>query len=481
MRPIKFRKEFIPVFLISLLFFVAYLILSLVKYAHYQTGYDLSIDSQIVWEFSRFSIPISSVHAYAFTPVFWDHIEFIYALIAPFYWIFADARTLLILQVTFFILSGVPIFLLCKKYKINNVLSYSILISYFTFYGVQNALYSDVHSLVFGVSLLAYFIYFLDVQKKLPAFIFFILAMTSKEDMGLLTFLIAFVYFAKNRQRINIHIMFISAIYVGFIFSVYYPHTPLGYMYANKNGLLSNLNLLNFFNTVSKREVIFYSLLQYGFIPLLNPLSLIPFVGDLAHYFVVGNDSAVAAQTIFLHYRVTDALLLTWPLILAIGKFKKLNSKYLAVYILLFSFLVTYLLHSPLTYLSKQWFWTEPTGVKNINKILTYLPGDAYVAAQTNIASHISNRKLIVTVWGDSHSFVKNSPCGEPSCQWLKWAGNPKYLIVDTVPEWNIINLLANRPDFIAGLQNMEKMGVIKKYKQVGTSIIYKIEKKPSA
>jgi hypothetical protein len=151
------------------------------------------------------------------------------------------------------------------------------------------------------------------------------------------------------------------------------------------------------------------------------------------------------------------------------------------MYILIFSFLVTYLLHSPLTYLSKKWFWTEPPGVKNINQILGYLPKDAYVATQTNIASHISNRKLIVTIWGDSHNFVKASPCGQPQCKWFKWAGNPKYLIVDTSPEWNVLNLLSNRPDFIEALKNMGKSGVIKKYKQLGTSVIYKIEKKPGA
>jgi uncharacterized membrane protein len=468
-------------FFICFIFFIAYLALSLVKYFHFQTGYDLSIDNQVVWEFSRFSIPISSVHAYAFTPVFWDHIELIYAIIAPFYWILGDARMLLTLQVIFFTLSGIPIFLLCRRYKINNLLSYAILISYFTFYGVQNALYSDAHSLVFGVSLLAYFIYFLDIKKTIPTIVFFILAMISKEDMGLLTFLIAFVYFVRNRQKVTIFVMLISAIYVGFLFLVYYPHmVPIGYMYANKNGLLSNLNLLNFINTVSKREVIFYSLLQYGFLPLLNPLSLIPFVGDLGHYFVLGNDTVVSAQSIFLHYRVTDALLLTWPLILVIAKFKRLNTKYFALYILLFSFLVTYLLHSPLTYLSKKWFWTEPSGVKNINKIISYLPGDAYVATQTNIASHISSRKLIVTVWGDTKNFTKDSPCGKLQCPWLKWAGNPQYLVVDISSEWNILQLLANRPDFIAGLSNVEKTGIIKKYKQIGNAIIYTVEKEPS-
>jgi hypothetical protein len=82
-------------------------------------------------------------------------------------------------------------------------------------------------------------------------------------------------------------------------------------------------------------------------------------------------------------------------------------------------------------------------------------------------------------MWGDVKTFKSNSPCGQPQCAWFKWAGTPKYLLVDTSPEWNIINLLANRPDFIAGLNNMEKAGTIKKYKQIGSATIYMVERKP--
>ena len=188
------RTDYLAV-LICLLFLGAYLTLALIKHANFWTGYDLSVDNQIVWEYSRFLAPISTVHAYAFTPVFYDHVEFVYALIAPFYWILPDARMLIILQTIAVILSGIPIYLLAKKYKINNFLSLAFLVSYYMFFGVQNALWSDVHSLTFGVAFLTFFIYFLDTQKKWPALLFFVLALTSKEDMGLLTFFISLFYF----------------------------------------------------------------------------------------------------------------------------------------------------------------------------------------------------------------------------------------------------------------------------------------------
>ena len=211
---------------------------------------------------------------------------------------------------------------------------------------------------------------------------------------------------------------------------------------------------------------------------MLNPLLLLPYLGDLGHYFILGG-RATSTQSIFLHYRVSSALLLVWPTILIIGKFKKLNNKYLALYILFFAALTTYMLHAPLTYLTKRWFWTEPSGVENIKKAISQLPKDAYIVTQANILPHTSTRKFIVTMWGDGRTFREKSPCGKETCEWFKWAGEPKYMIIDTSPEWNILHLLANREDFIKGLENMEKYGVIKKYKEFGSSTIYTVHKRP--
>ncbi len=473
------RENFLAL-AICIAFFFAYLTLGIVKHAHFWTGYDLSLVNQVAWEYSRFIPPVMTGHAYPFMPAFYDHIEFIYLIIAPFYWILPDARTLIILQSLAFSVSGFFVFLLAKKHKLNIFISFSLLFSYFTFYGVQFALWSDVHSLVFGVSFLPIFVYFLDVGRIKLAFLFFLLALTSKEDMGFIVFFISFVYLILTKKKINLLIMSISAIYVFVLFFIYYPNFTWGYTYVGESGLLTGIDLREFFNTPEKRDVFFYSFISNGFISFLNPFYLIPFLADLGHYFVLGNERVTSAQGLFGHYRITSSILLVWPTILIIGKYKKLNTKYLAIYIFFFTAIATYMLHAPLTYLSKQWFWTEPSGVANINQAIEALPKDAYVVTQVNISPHISNRKLIVTMWGDGKDFSKNSPCGLPTCKWFKWAGDPKYMIVDTSPEWNIINLLANREDFIEGLEYMEKDGTIKKYKEFGSAKIYTVEKRPN-
>jgi len=180
-----------------------------------------------------------------------------------------------------------------------------------------------------------------------------------------------------------------------------------------------------------------------------------------------------------MHYRVSLAPLLILPTIIALSKFKKLNNKYVALYFLLAAIFFQYHLHLPLSYLTKQWFWTAPVSVTNINAATADLPANASVVSQNNITPHISQRDLVFTLYPSTKDFSKNSPCGQKTCDWFRWAGNPEYLLVDTSANWDERSFLVNRERYIKGLQNLEKNGNIKKYTQHKDAYLYKIIKKP--
>lgn len=472
------NKGNIFIFLTIVGFFVAYLILSIVKHNHYLSGFDLAVVSQYTWLYSGFKAAISTTNNYPFTPSFYDHLEFIYIFLSPFYWLFSDARTLIILQALFISLSALPLVFLMKKYKINTYVLWAILISYLSFYGIQNAIWDDVHSLVFATTFLAFFIYFLDKGSRWATVLFFFLAILTKEDIAILTFLISLSHFIFTRKKFNLLLMFLSFAYFYAAFFLWFANLPIKEN-VGQNGSLSGLNLYGFIDNNDKRSVIAYSLGWFGFLPLLSPTFLLPALGDLAHYFLLGEIMA-KAQTIFMHYRVTLSILLVYPAIMTVAKYKFLNRKYFAFYILFFALLLTYFSHSPLTYLTKQWFWSKPSGVENINQLLKYLPKDATVVSQNNITPHISERSSVFTFWPEIKTFPKNSPCRKLTCNWFRWAGNPEYLIIDTSPQWNILNLLTTRENYLDGLNNLRKVGVIKIYKQVGSATLYKIARKPS-
>lgn len=519
--------------LITLLFLIAYSTLGLVKHNHFLSGYDLAIVDQIMWKYGYFHNPLTTIQAYPFTYLMTDHIEFIYIFLSPLYWIWNDVHALIFFQAFFFCLSGLPIYALARKKVLNEVLSLTLLFSYLFFYGVQNALWNDVHSNVFGAGFLAWLIYFLETKNYVATFVSFFFAITSKEDMAFLTLGIgatwllqntvsflrkqAMVPLGKSRKqtillvfqkivvnnKTSLALIFFSLLYLFLVFVVYFPHfTPEGYRFAgNENMASATLHLNYFANTPSKREIILVSLGWFGFLPSLAPIFLIPPFMDLYHFFVIGN-LVESAQEIFLHYRVTLAPLLIWSTILGITTLLSFlrkqgsrnkesrttryltpnNVQYvLAVYLLLCAVVIQYVLHLPLSYLAKSWFWGNSPSIATVNQTLQLVPKNASIVSQNNIAPHIAHRDNIFTLWPDVRTYktASQSPCGKTTCRWFHWVGNPRYMIVDIGPDWDIRHFLANRQDYLEALQNFEHMKKIHVYKREGTTTLYIILQKP--
>lgn len=475
----KYLFENYQILLLGLLFFILYSTLSVIRHEHFMSAYDLSVVDQIMWKYSRFIKPITTVHVFSGTLIFTDHIEFIYAVLSPLYWIWNDAKALIIAQSFFIAFSAIPIYLFAIKRNLSKFLALSISLTFLLFYGIQTAIWNDVHSIVFGAAFLPWFIYFLEIKNNRFALISFFLTIICKEDVAFLIFFISLTYFIIQKRKIEVLFMMISAAYLFSIFFIYYPHFTYGYRFQSSDGFFGNLSLGNYFNTIDKKQTIIYSMSAFGFLPILAPLYLIPAFADISHYFILGS-SVTTAQGIFLHYRVTLASLMSIPTIITISKYKKLNKWYTGIYLIFFALAITYQLHLPLTYLTKSWFWKTPPSINSINQAIQILPKDASVVSEVNITPHIDHRKNIYTLFADTKEFKQNSPCGNPSCPWLHWSGSPQYLIADTSEDWDIRQLFQNNPDFNSALSSMEKFGVIKKYKQVGSTKIYLVLKNPN-
>lgn len=468
------KKNFIPIS-IALVFAIAYLTLSLVKHYSYLSGYDLSIIDQAIWKYSRFLNPISTTHVYYDDPIYFDHLELVLILLSPIYWIFNNVMAIIVLQVVSVIASGLAVFLLAKKYGLKNIVANTLFITYLAFFGLQFAIWSDVHTLVFAVGFLSWFLYFLECKKTKLTYLFLILSIICKEDIALLTLLISITYFLKNRTITSIISGTISLLYLVFVFFIYFPNVvPGGYHFANPNGLLSDINPYYLIDSVDKQKTFLYSLGWFGFLPLLSFVYLIPFLGDLGHYFVLGH-IAIRTEGIFLHYRSTVGLLLVWPTIITISKFKILNNWKTALYLLICAAILQYYLHLPLSYLSKKYFWAIPPEVFNINQMIKLVPGDASLVTQINIGAHLAHRKELYTLFPSLRDFKTNSPCGTSTCRWFRVGGNPKYLLIDSGSIWNSLHYLGSRDDFMNGITNMERNKNITLIKQIGTTKLYKI------
>lgn len=465
---IQFLESVWPTVVITVFFFVVYIILSIVRHNHYGSfGADLGFIDHLMWL-------MSTLQFSQFLPVFSGHFEPIYFLMMPFYWLWSDPRMLLILQAAVIASAGIPLFLLAREKKINLAICYVLLFSLLTFYGVQNAIWFDFHTTPFGAAFFIWFLYFLELKNIKFSLAFFILTIISKENFAPYVFLLTGIHFVMTRNRHALYYCILAFVYSFILFFIYFPAVrETGYVYSNSTGLVSG-SPLQLIDTTKKQTTLFYTFASVGFLPFLTPLYIFPIIGNLATYFVLGREYE-AAHEIFMHYRIDLTPLLFFATIMTITKFKFLNTKYIAAYLLICALSVQYALHLPLSYLSKSWFWTRPSGVNAINKLKEELPENVSLAAQNNIYPHVSQRDEISLLWPDTRFFKDNSPCDKSLCPWFRWEGSPEYMIVDLSPEWDIRHLLHQNSEYKQAVESMEKYGVIKKYKQEQTAIIYKV------
>lgn len=478
---IRYFKILIPALCISIIFCIIYCILSFVRHDNFQSfGFDLGINDQIIWKYSRFLPPLTTIDHVTGIPKLFVHAEFFYILLSPLFWIWNDVRILLLAQSAIFCFSAIPLYLIAKKYNISLWVRYAVLFAYLTFFGVQHALWFDFHSSVFGAAFTAWFLYFLITGNSVWTFISFLLAILSKENVAGTLFLISGIYYFSTKRKLALYCLLGSVLYLLFIFGVYFPFiVPTGYRFDNPNGLFSNLNPLLLVDTEEKRNVYLYSLLTFGFVPVFFPVFLIPAFGNLASYFILGQ-SVTTAQGLYLQYRIELAPLVAWATLETLYRKPFLNRKITVISIFIGVALSQYLLHLPLSYLTKSWFWHRPDSIASINTVITKIPEDASVVTQNNIVPHISHREEIYMLWPTKQDFSNNSPCGKKTCDWFRWDGNPQYLFVDLSEEWNILHLSANREDFVRGIENLEKAGNIKLEYSVGSSRLYRIIHHPS-
>ena len=108
---------------------LVYAILSIAKFNRYSfTPGDLCIFNQGIWQYSQFKWPIITFHLDK--PFLADHFHPILIFLAPFYWIYANERTLLFLQ-PFIILSAmVPLFLIARHLTKSVALSLALIFCY---------------------------------------------------------------------------------------------------------------------------------------------------------------------------------------------------------------------------------------------------------------------------------------------------------------------------------------------------------------
>ncbi|MBI3385549.1 DUF2079 domain-containing protein [Candidatus Gottesmanbacteria bacterium] len=456
---------------------ILYSTLSIVRHARFESGgFDLGLYDQAVWQYSKFLPTYNTIKE---RTILGDHLTLTLPLLAPLYWIWDDVRILLIFQAFWISASSFAIYLLAKRRKFSSFTALAISFLYSLFYGVQSAIFFDFHPAVLGAGFLAWFVYFFESKKNLPAIVMLILALFTQENMGLALASIGLIYLFGKEYRaqarwligIGMAVSFAQVKIISIISPVGYEHWPPDFSW-NPTEIVKR-----YFDDSDKLRVWLYSFSWFSFLPALSPGAVAAVLLDLVQYFHTGIDKARMWGPLTHHRIILDLLLTLGTLdVFTFIKKRKLSIEKVSFFVLLVALGSQYVFHFPLNKLIKKEFWASEPWMMNDRKLIATIPPDVSIATQQNLAPHISHRQFIYLVWPRQHD-ITPSPCPQKSCWWLDFDTHAAFLLVDLRPNQWLTQILETNEHFDEAVRNMEHAGAISLVRSVGDAKLYSVTK----
>jgi uncharacterized membrane protein len=210
---------------------------SLLQHRALGTGYDLGIYDQTVWNLAHGRLWMTTL-VYE-TGGFYDHFEPILVLVAPLYWLWSDARVLLIVQAIALALGSLPIYLYArhrfKTWRHRHLLSLLIAGAYLVYPAMHNANLNDFHEVSLLPPLLGFALYGLLTGRPRVTWVFLALCLMVKEDFSV-TFLMFGLYIlvfrpAGFRRRDGAIVAIIAVVWMALVLYLFYPAATRGMAY----------------------------------------------------------------------------------------------------------------------------------------------------------------------------------------------------------------------------------------------------------
>jgi uncharacterized membrane protein len=199
-------------------FGLIYALISLVNHYNFRTpALDLGLVNHAIYDYSRFRQNIATL-LFDSEPVNFLALHFtvIPLLASPLHWIFGS-YTMLVVQLAAILFGGYGIYKYSQLLSPNTKLPVYILLHFFLLWGIYSAVAFNYHDNVVGAMFLPWFLYYLEKRKWLPALLFMLLLVFSKENMALWGIFIGLgtalkYYPEKRRMLIGLGITFVSTI-----------------------------------------------------------------------------------------------------------------------------------------------------------------------------------------------------------------------------------------------------------------------------
>lgn len=426
--------------------------------------YDFGVLDETVWKLSRFQMPIIR----SFNPPLglnnWsDHFNPSVILLAPLYWLTDKQEIMFLAQVAAVCLSAVVFYLIARKVVTNALVRVALVVSYLGFVGMQNALFTDTHTIVYALLPLSLVFWAIYNRHWKMYWLFLAITLGFQESLAAVGAGVGLYLFLRRERfvRIGIITVGLSLLYAAlatklivpfFAHHAYnylpqYPHSPAEW-------------ITNFFLPADlKLKTIVLSLATFGFLPALS-LPTLPLI--IEHFFerFVLNTAATRWDLGFHYNAPLAAFMLVGNLEVIAWLQKKKIAKALLPFwatgtILIVIFLHRFYLHGPLLLATNPVYYQDTSGAKFLQDLFDHIPQKGLIMAPNNIDAHLTHRDMVLLYKNYQHV-------------------NPDWIVLDTRTGQNANNFYPLNPgelDFLAASVSADP-----NYKiiyQSGNEIIY--------
>lgn len=389
--------------LLIFFFILAGSIVSILRYWQYETYYyDFGIFDRAIWEVSKFQAPIIDHLVVPGKLIFADHFSPGIFMLSPLYWFTNRQEMLLLMQTIFVGVSGAFLYDIGLTVLKKRLPSFAILVSYFLFLGVENAVITEFHEVTLSVLFLMMVLWSMAKGKKKWYIISFLLLLTFKESLFTLGAGIAIAtYFLQPNLRKHAVIMGIVGLLYGIgMIRIGIPLLSGGsYEYGYTGSLLPWDILPKLISSPIKIHTILMTFWAFGFLPLLSPAFYAAILQDFIVRFVPAGWEL--HWGLGLHYSIQISAIMAVSSMYALATVQKFNHvktliPIMSILLILNAcILYRFVLRSPLALAYNPAFYSHSKDFAFLDRMVNRIPGVASVMAQNNLLGRFTHH----TTW----------------------------------------------------------------------------------
>jgi uncharacterized membrane protein len=445
----KYKHEFILGIFVCI--YIAYFAFAgFLKYDNFYSGrYDLGNMDQTVWNTFKGRIFQTSGDNGETISRLSAHADFVLILLSPFYLLWNNPKTLLLIQTVVLGWGAVFVYLITKEVIKNKNISLLFAFLFFINPLVQYTNLYDFHAVTMATTFLLAAFYFLIKRKYSVMTAFLILSGLTKEQVWIITGFFGFPLLFKKPKKIKLlgtGIIIVSVLAFYYLVSYFIPqslgrqHFALAY-YSDfgvspiqiiKNVIFSPGKTLTTIFSINRLGYLAQLFIPLGFLSFLSPIFLLFTAPDLLIN-LLSNNSGL--RQIYYQYTATITPFIFISAIYTVKNimklFPKISKKYIYAYLLLFTFSSAYFF-GPLPGArnpSIEMFTSPQKNKAAINSVLAGIPEGYSVAATNNLGAHLSHRQVIYTIpigigKADVIVFLLNDKFAQPSLKAQKIIAN---------------------------------------------------------